>query len=138
MGDVLVLLAAIVAGALLYLLTRRAGRPQLIGLSIKEIARRWNEVAELMAVKKEMNYRLAVIEADKLLDHVLRALNFQGETMGDRLKIASYRFPHLKKVVWAHRVRNQVVHEANHHLRYGETRLVLKLYKKALQSLRVL
>jgi hypothetical protein len=137
-SDLIIFLVVVFVGALLYILMKRSGRPQLVGLSFKEIDRRWKEVEDLFSVKKEMNYKLAIIEADKLLDHVLKAYNFQGETIGDRLKIASYRFPRLKKVMWAHRVRNQIVHEANYHVRHGETRLVLKLYKKALRLLRAL
>jgi hypothetical protein len=123
-SDLIIFLVVVFVGALLYILMKRSGRPQLVGLSFKEIDRRWKEVEDLFSVKKEMNYKLAIIEADKLLDHVLKAYNFQGETIGDRLKIASYRFPRLKKVMWAHRVRNQIVHEANYNVRHGETRLV--------------
>ena len=136
--DVVIAFAVAIAALFLYFFFLRVSRPELIGLSFAEIRARWKEINDLMNIKKEMNWKLAIIEADKLLDHVLKAFNFQGGTLGDRLKLASYRFPHLKKVMWAHRVRNQIVHEANYHLRYGETKYVLKLYKKALQSLRVL
>ncbi len=128
----------VVMGFLLYFWLHKIIRPELSGLSQKEIQRRWDEICDIIKVKKEMNYKLAVIEADKLLDHILQAMNFQGDTMGDRLKVAIYRFPKLRKVVWAHRVRNQIVHEANYSLRHGVARLLLKLYKRALKYLRVL
>ncbi|MFH0814680.1 MAG: hypothetical protein V1902_01115 [Candidatus Falkowbacteria bacterium] len=136
--DVVIAMVVIVAGFLLYFWLRKISRPELVGISQKEIQRRWNEICGMVKVRKEMNYKLAVIEADKLLDHILKAMNFQGDTMGDRLKLAIYRFPKLRKVVWAHRVRNQIVHEVNYSLRYGVARLLLKLYKNALKHLRVL
>lgn len=136
--DIVIVIVVIILGFLLYFWLRKISRPQLLGLSQKEIQHRWNEVCDIMKVKKEMNYKLAVIEADKLLDHILKAMNFQGDTMGDRLKMAIYRFPKLRRVIWAHRVRNQIVHEVNYSLRYGVAKLLLKLYKRALKYLRVL
>ena len=136
--DVVIALVVIIAGFLLYFWLRKISRPELSGLSQKEIQHQWSEVCDIIKVKKEMNYKLAVIEADKLLDHILKAMHFQGDTMGDRLKVAIYRFPKLRKVVLAHRVRNQIVHEVNYSLRYGVARLLLKLYKRALKHLRVL
>ncbi|MBI5254462.1 hypothetical protein HY932_01635 [Candidatus Falkowbacteria bacterium] len=136
--DVVIVAIVIIAGFLLYFWLRKISRPKLLGLSQKEIQHRWKEVCDIMKVKKEMNYKLAIIEADKLLDHILKAMNFQGDTMGDRLKVAIYRFPKLRKVIWAHRVRNQIVHEVNYGLRHGVAKLLLKLYRNALKHLRVM
>ena len=108
------------------------------GVDKKFIAERWKQIDDLVQHGKQMNYKLAVIEADKLLDHVLQELNFPGTKMSDRLKMASYKFPALKQVWWAHKVRNKVVHEVRYSLSAGETRKVISLFKKALKILRVL
>lgn len=84
---------------------------------------------------KEMNYKLAVIEADKLLDYALKAQNFSGETMAERLNSATYKYPKLKKVWWAHKVRNYIVHDPNYIVKFNETCRVLDLFKKALKKL---
>ena len=108
------------------------------GLDRKFYRARWKEIEALVELKKEMNYKLAVIEADKLLDSALRGMYFTGTTMAERLKLASYKFPNLKQVWWAHQVRNHVVHDVRYELRHGEARKVLELFKRALSTLGVL
>lgn len=107
-------------------------------LDQKYIKQQWKKIEDLFSFGKEMNYKLVVIEADKLLDYVLKELHFPGETMADRLKIASYQHRKLNNVWWAHKVRNQVVHDIKYSLNYGETKKVLFLFKTALKELRAL
>ena len=128
-------IALIVTGVLfLWLLfRRRTGR-----VDVKEIRNKWHKIIALTEHRQEMNYKLAVIEADKLLDYVLQQMGFAGETTAERLKRATYKYPELKKVWWAHKVRNQLLHNHSYHLRYTVARKVLKLFKKALHTLRAL
>jgi len=105
------------------------------GVNKSEIRQRWKDVVEIVNARKELNYKLAVMEADKLLDHVLKLLNFPGNTCRERLDYGCYKHPRLKKVLWAHKVRNKVAHDANYHLRHGETKFILKHFKQALREL---
>ncbi|MBI5077515.1 hypothetical protein HZB94_04005 [Candidatus Falkowbacteria bacterium] len=99
---------------------------------------RWKQIAALLGLGKEMNYKLAVIEADKLLDEALKLMYLPGATTFERLKFATYKFPRLKHSWWAHRVRNEVVHNVHYTLKYNEAEKVLELIKKALKELDVL
>lgn len=102
----------------------------------RELVRQeWKKIVDLMEWKQELNSKLAVLEADKLLDHVLRAYHFQGETMDERLKTALYKFPKLQHVVWAHKVHEHIKKETTYVLRHGETKYILKLFKRALKEL---
>lgn len=108
------------------------------GIDKKFVRDKWRKIEDLFSYGKEMNFKLAVIEADKLLDYVLKESYFQGETMGDRLKMATYRYPKLRQVWWAHKVRNHVVHETKYELRHGEAKKVLGLFKNALKELKAI
>lgn len=94
--------------------------------------RRWKEIEQMLAAPGEMSRKVAVLEADKLLDFALKALAMPGMTLGDRLKFAQYKYPELREVWWAHRVRNQLAHEASFHLDPGVARRALKSFEKAL------
>lgn len=94
--------------------------------------RRWQEIERMVDASGEMNRKLAVIEADKLLDQALKSLAMAGTTLGERLRFAQYKYPELRDVWWAHRVRNQLVHEATYHLDAGVARRALKAFEKAL------
>ena len=55
---------------------------------------------------------MAIIRADSLLDDALMHLGYDGETMGDRLKIMDpIQMPSLDRVWAAHRLRNIIVHD---------------------------
>ena len=111
---------------------------ELYGLDKKEIKRRWEEIEKLLEIKNEMSYKLAVLEADKLLDHVLKYMGFGGSSLGERLKLACYKFNKLRQVWSAHKIRNQLVHEAAYRLGYGEARRAVSGFRKGLEELGVL
>ena len=110
---------------------------ELYGLDKKEIQRRWGEIEELLDKKNEMSYKLAVLEADKLLDHALKYMNFGGSSLGERLKLASYKFPKLRQIWPAHKIRNRLVHEASFQLGYKEARRMVKVFREGLRELGV-
>lgn len=97
--------------------------------------RRWLEVEELLHAEGGMSDKMAVLEADKLLDHALKYLALPGDTLGERLRFAEYKYPKIKKVWWAHKIRNQLVHEATFRLDQGVARKAVKEFKKALEML---
>lgn len=112
-------------------------RPDLYGLSPEKIKEHWAEI-EKNAEHGIMGAKLAVIEADKLLDNVMRSLVIPGETMGERLKSAQYRYPKIRQVWPAHKLRNQLVHDSAFQLTLSQARRALKDFHDALRTLHVL
>ena len=66
-------------------------------------------------LKSDNNYELrhAVIEADKLVDYILRKKGYNGETFADRLRNAEGNINHhLYQNIWqGHKIRNQIAHD---------------------------
>lgn len=112
----------------------RRGR-EIHGLDKKEIKRKWVEICGILDQKSEMAAKLAVIEGDKLFDHVLRHSFFAGEDMGTRLKVASMTYPEIRAVWWAHLLRNRLVHETNARVTLGEAQKALNLFERGLKQL---
>jgi len=97
--------------------------------------RRWQEIQDMALATGEVSHKLAVMEADKLLDQALKTLAMPGMTLGERLKFAAYKYPQLREVWWAHKVRNQLAHEASFHLERSMAIRAVKTYKIALKRL---
>lgn len=116
---------------------RMFAKANLHGLTVEQIKRQWGEI-EQIASQSRMGQKMAIVEADKLLDGVLKSMSMPGTTLGERLKFACYKYPDLKKVWFAHRLRNQVVHEATFEIGDRDARSAVAEYKKALKTLRVL
>ncbi|MEK9152022.1 MAG: hypothetical protein AAB692_01520 [Patescibacteria group bacterium] len=104
----------------------------------EEMRKRWIEIEALLAAPGEVSRKLAIIEADKLLDSALKSLAMPGTTLGERLKFAQYKYAKLRDVWWAHKVRNQLAHEASYHLDAGVARNAVRAFKRALEELGVL
>lgn len=75
---------------------------------------RWNAVSEYMQSDSENNWKLAILEADTILDSLLDSLGFVGEGIGEKLKKANpEKFKNLNSVWEAHNIRNKIAHEGS-------------------------
>ena len=101
------------------------------------ISNKWGEIDQLLELGGPSNYSRAVLEADKLLDHVLKSLRAPGLTMGDRLKASKSRFSHeAYNAAWrAHIVRNELVHNAEYTLLDFSAKQAVKEYRQAIDEL---
>ncbi len=71
------------------------------------------EVRNLGQSKNPIELRHAVIEADKLVDWILKKESYQGETFADRLRSAEKDISkNVYNSIWdGHKIRNCIAHE---------------------------
>jgi len=98
---------------------------------------KWQEIEQLMRLGSPSNYSRAVLEADKLLDHILKGFRAPGMTMADRLKASQNRFSKEGyNAAWqAHKVRNELVHNSQYELMDYFAKDAINNYKKAIDEL---
>ncbi|MBM2820638.1 MAG: hypothetical protein HW405_398 [Candidatus Berkelbacteria bacterium] len=98
---------------------------------------KWQEIAQLIQLGHPSNYTRAVLEADKLLDHILKGYRAPGMTMGDRLKASENRFSKEGyNAAWqAHKVRNELVHNSQYELMDYSAKDAINNFKKAIDEL---
>ncbi len=132
----LVLLTVIVLG--LRWVIRRAQRPEMMGMTREELAKRWAQVRQTAQTQGLMGGKLALLEADTLLDVGLKSMMMPGETLGERLKVACYKYPKLREVWWAHKLRNQLAHDASFNVTPREIKRAMDDFERALKILNVL
>ena len=100
---------------------------------------KWDEIQKHLNSVKEAEWKFAVIEADSLVDSILKAGGYVGDTMGDRLKnIDKTQIVTLDGLWEAHKIRNRLAHDPNYFLRYGEAKRAVQLYEKTLKELNAL
>jgi hypothetical protein len=102
-----------------------------------QLLRRWQEVRQTSR-QGLMGAKLALFEADALLDAGLKSLMMPGETLGERLKVACYKYPKLQSVWWAHKLRNQLAHDSSFQITQREADRALDEFERALKLLNVL
>lgn len=73
---------------------------------------KWEHIVELINSNNASDWRLAVIEADVMLEDVMRRAGYHGDTLGDMLKsVERSDMPSIDSAWKAHKVRNAIAHE---------------------------
>ena len=73
---------------------------------------RWGKTLSYLFSQHSSDWKLAIIEADSILETLMEHLGFHGETLGDRLKLANQNnFPQLTTAWEVHTIRNRIAHE---------------------------
>jgi len=103
---------------------------------VKKIVRVWNKIKNRLDAGLESEYKLAVIEADNMMDKTLKRMGYGGETLGERLnKITSATLPNLDELREAHQSRNNIVHDPDFKLTLDEAKRIMEFYEKAFRDL---
>jgi hypothetical protein len=72
---------------------------------------RWEHIQSLLEGNTPSQWREAIMEADVMLDEVLREKGYPGETLGDKLQSAHF---HSVQDAWeGHKVRNRIAHDGS-------------------------
>jgi hypothetical protein len=104
-----------------------------------KFTKEWENIIKRLEAKDEANHKLAVIEADKLLDTVLKKLTIPGSTMGERLKaIPVSQLPSIENVWKVHKLRNHLVHTTEFVLTDNKAKQAIDIYHQAFIELKVL
>jgi len=75
---------------------------------------RWVEALAHADSDNPNDWRLAIIEADIMLEELLSTMGYGGATIGDKLKQASPQFFKSVDDAWkAHKVRNEIAHKGS-------------------------
>lgn len=88
---------------------------------------------------ESMETKIAIIEADKLVDNILKKGGIKGSTLGERLRNTEKLVPReVYSNMWeAHKVRNMIVHDDDFDIKKVDRDLVIWRMKKFLMSLGV-
>ncbi|MEK7194869.1 MAG: hypothetical protein AAB667_01290 [Patescibacteria group bacterium] len=100
---------------------------------------RWEEILRHLTTNVEAQWRFALIEADKLVEDILRRAGFPGDTMGERLmNIQSGQLQTIDGLWEAHKLRNRIAHDLNYFLRYTEAKRAIGQFEATLRELSAL
>lgn len=106
---------------------------------IRKIVKSWQKTRARIETGMESEYKLAVIEADSLLDEVLKKMGYPGESLGERLEsLTAVSLPNLEEAKETHKTRNNIVHDPDYRLSLDEAKKTLEVYERALTDLQAL
>ena len=95
----------------------------------------WNDIMRHIDSIHEGEWKFAVIEADTIVDGVLKNY-FPGDSMGERLlNIDKTKLLSIDDLWEAHKIRNRLAHDTNYFLRHAEALRAIHLFESTLKEL---
>lgn len=108
-------------------------------LRTEALKEHWNSILENLNVGTPESRKFAIIEADALVDDILKRLGYEGEYMADRLaKLDVQDFPSVEKLWRAHRVRNELAHTPGFEISHEHAKSLIEIYEDFLKEVGVL
>ncbi len=100
----------------------------------EEVSRnpQWVKTLSYLFSQHASDWKLAVIEADSMLEDLMSQMGFKGETLGDKLKSADQiKFRNLPSAWEVHTVRNRIAHEGvAFELTQREAKRIIAIYEQ--------
>lgn len=102
--------------------------------------KRWEKIVAYANSKNSSDWRLAIMEADVMLEELLRASGYVGNSLGEMLKsVDKSEFQSIDSAWEAHKVRNSVAHSGgNFQLNQRETKRVIALFEEVFNEFGVI
>jgi len=97
---------------------------------------RWQRILDEVSSDNPKRWRLAILEADIMLNELLDTLGYRGETMADKMRAVERADFNSIDLAWdAHRMRNRVAHEGEAmQLTEREARSTIQNYQRVFQE----
>ncbi|MEK7185092.1 MAG: hypothetical protein AAB726_00500, partial [Patescibacteria group bacterium] len=102
--------------------TAGAGGPNLPGQNVsaagvpipEDVNPKWLRVLSHINSDHASDWRLAILEADIMLDEMLDKMGYPGQTLGEKLKMVERSDFDTIDLAWeAHKMRNSIAHEGS-------------------------
>lgn len=103
---------------------------------LKKLDQEWKMIKARLATGAESEFKLAMIEADMLLNDTLKQAGYAGDSLGERLdKLTVDILPELDQIRQAHKTCSDIIHDPTFKLTEEETKKDLAIYESVLIDL---
>jgi hypothetical protein len=101
---------------------------------------KWHYILTLTESPNESDWRVAIMEADTMLEELLRKKGVPGDTVAELLESArSDGYTYIQDAWDAHLVRNQIAHQGSSFpLSQVETRRIMKMFQNFFEELGII
>jgi len=98
----------------------------------RQMQKQWNRIKRRTETGAEADYKLAIIDADDLLQEVLDSRGFEGDTFEEIVKSAGKLMePVLEDILKAHEARNSIVYNPDFKITAEQVKKILEVYEVA-------
>jgi hypothetical protein len=105
------------------------------GKDATRILLRWQQIQEKVTSDDPQHWRIAILEADELLNELLDVLGYKGETMSDKMRQVNVAAFNTIDYAWeAHQIRNRISQDTSFVLDAREAKRIVRLYERVFKE----
>lgn len=105
-----------------------SGAKKPINLKKGRIFKKWLKIEKKLGTNIEANYKLSVLEADKIFNEILKIAGYEAE-----IKISN-----LTEIKQYSKIKNNIIEDSSFGLNEDEARKIVNAYRKGLEDLGVI
>ena len=99
----------------------------------KRMKKKWSKIKVRLESDDASQYKLAVLEADEIIDKFLKSMELKGDNMIERLdKLKPGQLEEAEILKEAHKIRNQIVNDPSFQIEKAKAKETLDIYAKFL------
>ncbi|HAI74101.1 MAG TPA: hypothetical protein DCS28_00055 [Candidatus Moranbacteria bacterium] len=107
--------------------------PELVSKKGK-LRAKWEKVQAKLKSNNESDYKVAIIEADNIIDDLIKRMKYAGENFGERLNnITPGQIENIEDLKKAHEIRNRIIHDESFILTKEEAEKTLGYFEEFLK-----
>lgn len=110
-----------------------------LDLSRRRSVKAWKQIQKRLRLGNENNLKLAFLEADKILEELLKMSGYKGETMDERLeKVGTAQISNIETLRQAHKLRHRLMTEPDYFLNQEQAEIAVSIYKQTFKEMGLL
>lgn len=119
-------------------------RTQLKGMnlplvSVKKMRKKWEKIKNRLSLEQESQYKLAIIEADQIVDKIVSSMGLKGKDMIERLESSQMgKIEYSEELKKAHQFRNKIIHDESAKVSKETAKEIVGIYEEFLNQLELL
>ena len=112
--------------------------PEMINKKSK-LLKKWNKITANIKSDNESLWKVAIIEADNIIDDLIARMKYPGANMSERLDgINPGQIENIEELKRAHEMRNRIIHEEDFKLDKKQAEEAISYYENFLRYFEVL
>ena len=104
------------------------------GYMARVIDKDWAKIKKRLLKRKESEYKLAVIEADLLVNDVLTRANFEGRILAEKLEKRPHAFSDIDAMKRADQLYQDIVNDPSYSLDYESAKTAILAFEQGLKD----
>jgi len=99
----------------------------------------WKQIQERLKSPDQNNWKMAILEADHILNEILKMSGYLGDNLGEKLDILTpAQLANIEDIKQAHSVRDKIAHDPADEIKRKKVDEVIAIYKESFRQLNLI